>query len=46
MAAPIVGATKPGHIEDAVEAERLELSADEIGRLEESYVPHPVLGHD
>jgi aryl-alcohol dehydrogenase-like predicted oxidoreductase len=46
VTAPIVGATKPGHIEDAVEAERLELSADEIGRLEESYVPHPVLGHD
>jgi aryl-alcohol dehydrogenase-like predicted oxidoreductase len=45
VTAPIVGATKPGHIEDALAAETLELSADEIGRLEEPYVPHPVLGH-
>jgi aryl-alcohol dehydrogenase-like predicted oxidoreductase len=45
VTAPIVGATKPGHIEDALAAEKLELSADEIGRLEEPYVPHPVLGH-
>jgi aryl-alcohol dehydrogenase-like predicted oxidoreductase len=45
VTAPIVGATKPGHMEDALAAEKLELSADEIGRLEEPYVPHPVLGH-
>jgi aryl-alcohol dehydrogenase-like predicted oxidoreductase len=45
VTAPIVGATRPGHIEDALAAEKLELSADEIGRLEEPYVPHPVLGH-
>jgi 1-deoxyxylulose-5-phosphate synthase len=45
VTAPIVGATKAGHIEDALAAEKLELSADEIGRLEEPYVPHPVLGH-
>jgi aryl-alcohol dehydrogenase-like predicted oxidoreductase len=45
VTAPIVGATRVGHIEDALAAEKLELSADEIARLEELYVPHPVLGH-
>ncbi len=45
VTAPIVGATKPGHLEDALAAEQLELSAEEISRLEEPYVPHPVLGH-
>jgi aryl-alcohol dehydrogenase-like predicted oxidoreductase len=40
-----VGATRTGHIEDALAAEKLELSADEMRRLEEPYVPHPVLGH-
>jgi 1-deoxyxylulose-5-phosphate synthase len=45
VTAPIVGATRTGHIEDALAATRLALSAEEIGRLEEPYVPHPVLGH-
>jgi 1-deoxyxylulose-5-phosphate synthase len=45
VTAPIVGATRPGHLEDALAAEQLELSAEEISRLEEPYVPHPVLGH-
>jgi aryl-alcohol dehydrogenase-like predicted oxidoreductase len=45
VTAPIVGATKPGHLEDALAAEKLELSGDEIRRLEEPYRPHPVLGH-
>jgi aryl-alcohol dehydrogenase-like predicted oxidoreductase len=45
VTAPIVGATKLGHLEDAVAAEQLALSDDEIGRLEAPYVPHPVLGH-
>jgi len=45
VTAPIVGATKPGHLEDALAAERLSLSAEEMQRLEEPYVPHPVLGH-
>src|SRR3954463_12666154 len=45
VTAPIVGATKPGHIEDALAAEQLTLSEEEIARLEEPYVPHPVLGH-
>jgi len=45
VTAPIVGATKLTHLEDAIAAEQLELSAEEIARLEEPYVPHPVLGH-
>ena len=45
VTAPIVGATKLGHVEDAVAAAELRLSPDQIARLEEPYVPHPVLGH-
>ena len=45
VTAPIVGATKPGQLEDALAAEQLELSHEEIARLEEPYAPHPVLGH-
>jgi 1-deoxyxylulose-5-phosphate synthase len=44
VTSPIVGATKPHHLEDAVAALTLKLSPDEMGRLEEPYVPHPVLG--
>jgi aryl-alcohol dehydrogenase-like predicted oxidoreductase len=46
VTAPIVGATKPKHIEDALAAESLSLSDDEIARMQEPYVPHPVLGHE
>jgi aryl-alcohol dehydrogenase-like predicted oxidoreductase len=45
VTAPIVGATKRGHLEDALAAEQLSLSDEEISLLEEPYVPHPVLGH-
>jgi 1-deoxyxylulose-5-phosphate synthase len=45
VTAPIVGATKLGHLEDALAAERLELSDEEIAALEEPYVPHAVAGH-
>jgi aryl-alcohol dehydrogenase-like predicted oxidoreductase len=45
VTAPIVGATRVGHIEDALAAEALALSEDEMSRLAEPYVPHPVLGH-
>jgi 1-deoxyxylulose-5-phosphate synthase len=45
VTAPIVGATKPGHMKDALAAVTLDLDAKEIERLEEPYVPHPVLGH-
>jgi 1-deoxyxylulose-5-phosphate synthase len=46
VTAPIVGATKLQHLDDALAAEQIELNADEIGRLEEPYVPHAVSGHE
>ena len=45
VSAPIVGATKRPHLDDALAAAELTLSTDEIARLEEPYGPHPVLGH-
>ena len=45
VTSPIVGATKEQHVDDALAAEQLALSADEIARLEEPYVPHAVSGH-
>ncbi|HWX96593.1 MAG TPA: aldo/keto reductase [Solirubrobacteraceae bacterium] len=45
VTAPIVGTTRPGHLQDALAAEQLALSEEEIASLEEPYVPHPVLGH-
>jgi 1-deoxyxylulose-5-phosphate synthase len=44
VTAPIVGATKPNHLEDAVAALSVKLTAEEIAALEEPYVPHPVVG--
>ena len=44
VTAPIVGATKPGHLEDALAATDVVLSPEEIARLEEPYVPHAVSG--
>src|ERR1700729_3405452 len=44
ITAPIVGATKPNHLTDAVAALDAKLTAEEIASLEEAYVPHPVLG--
>jgi aryl-alcohol dehydrogenase-like predicted oxidoreductase len=44
VTAPIVGATKPNHLNDAVAALAVKLSAEEIAALEELYVPHPVVG--
>jgi aryl-alcohol dehydrogenase-like predicted oxidoreductase len=45
VTAPIVGASKIAHIEEAVEAIRIKLSAEEIQLLNAPYKPHPVLGH-
>ena len=45
VTAPIIGATKPHHLDDAVAALSIQLASDEIHRLEEAYQPHPVLGH-
>ena len=45
VTAPIVGATKLEHLEDALGAEQLALSEAEIAALEEPYVPHAIAGH-
>jgi aryl-alcohol dehydrogenase-like predicted oxidoreductase len=45
VTAPIVGATKLEHLEDALAAVELSLTAEEIERLEEPYQPHAVAGH-
>jgi aryl-alcohol dehydrogenase-like predicted oxidoreductase len=44
VTAPIIGATKPLHLEDAIAAEQLQLTADEVAQIEADYQPHPVLG--
>jgi len=44
VTAPIVGASKPRHFDDAVAALSLKLSEEEIAALEEPYVPHPIAG--
>jgi aryl-alcohol dehydrogenase-like predicted oxidoreductase len=45
VTAPIVGTTKASHVDDALAAVKLELTEEELRRMEEHYVPHPVLGH-
>jgi aryl-alcohol dehydrogenase-like predicted oxidoreductase len=45
VTAPIVGATRLGHISDALAAVQLTLTDEEVRRLEEPYLPHRVLGH-
>ena len=45
VTAPIVGATKARHLEDALGAVDVVLTPEEIARLEEPYQSHPVLGH-
>lgn len=45
VTAPIVGASKPHHLKDAVAAVGLKLTKEEIEKVESVYVPHPVLGH-
>ena len=44
ITAPIVGATKPHHLEDAVAALSIHLTREETAALEEPYTPHPILG--
>ena len=46
VTAPIVGASKPQHLEDAVGALSVKLTVQEIASIEEPYVPHPVAGHE
>jgi aryl-alcohol dehydrogenase-like predicted oxidoreductase len=45
VVAPIIGATKPHHLEDAIAALSVHLTTDEITRLEEPYRPHPIIAH-
>ncbi len=45
ITSPIIGATKPYHLDDAVRALTIQLTADEIKHMEEAYVPHTVLGY-
>ena len=45
VTAPIIGATKVQHVEEAVAALDVHLTVEETRRLEELYKPHPVLGH-
>lgn len=44
VSAPIVGATKSSHLEDAVAALAITLAPEEVTSLEEGYIPHPVVG--
>jgi aryl-alcohol dehydrogenase-like predicted oxidoreductase len=45
VTSPIIGASKPGHLEDAVASLSIKLTETEIARLEELYQPHEVRGH-
>ncbi len=45
VTAPVVGASKLSHLEEAVAAAEIELSEEEVAFLEEPYQPHPILGH-
>jgi aryl-alcohol dehydrogenase-like predicted oxidoreductase len=45
VTAPIVGATKIKHLEDAVGALSVKLIREEVAYLEEPYVPHRIVGH-
>ncbi len=45
VTAPIIGASKMSHLDDAIGALDIKLDADEVRYLEELYIPHPVLGH-
>ena len=45
ITAPIIGASKMDHLEQAIAALEIQLAPEEVARLEEPYRPHPVLGH-
>ena len=46
ITAPILGASKPHHLDDALAALKIKLTMEEIRTLEEPYVPHPIAGHE
>ncbi len=43
VTAPIIGATKPHHLDDAIAALSVQLTPEEIQQLEEPYRPHPII---
>ncbi|MGW6905102.1 aldo/keto reductase [Streptomyces sp. NPDC054940] len=45
VTAPIIGAARPQHIEDAAAAVELRLSEKELEQIQQPYVPHPIIGH-
>jgi aryl-alcohol dehydrogenase-like predicted oxidoreductase len=45
VTAPIIGATKITHLEDAVGALSIKLTGDEVAYMEEPYMPHRIVGH-
>jgi len=45
VTAPIIGASKPHHLEEAVAALEIRLTDEELASLEEPYIPHRVVGH-
>jgi aryl-alcohol dehydrogenase (NADP+) len=46
VTAPIIGASKMAHLEEAVEALDVKLDAEEVQKVEECYQPHKILGHE
>ena len=46
ITAPIIGASKMDHLDQAIAALEIQLSVEEIKSLEEPYQPHPILGHN
>ena len=44
VVAPVIGASKPQHLDDALAALDIRLGGEAIARLEEAYVPHAVAG--
>ncbi len=46
ITAPVIGASKPHHLDDALASLSLKLDAAEVAALEEPYIPHPIAGHE
>ncbi len=46
VVAPIIGASKPHHLDDAIASLSIKLTPEEMKRLEAPYIPHPIAGHD
>jgi aryl-alcohol dehydrogenase-like predicted oxidoreductase len=44
VVAPVIGATKTAHLEDAVKSVDVQLEPEDIAYMEEPYVPHPLVG--